>query len=174
MELADDLPLVMADRRRIVQVLSNLLSNAASYSPDGLPIVVSAEREGVYVEVSVTDEGRGFSAELLPELFRKFSRASGPATTSGIDGSGLGLAVCKGIVEAHGGRISAESEGPGWARASPSRCRRWRAHPLLPLGPHAASDRHLAAKCASSRWTTTRRTCDTSERCLSGRDTLPS
>ena len=113
MELADDLPLVMADRRRIVQVLSNLLTNAASYSPDGLPIVVSAERNGVYVAVSVADKGRGFSAELLPELFRKFSRASGAATASGINGSGLGLAICKGIVEAHGGRVRAESEGPG-------------------------------------------------------------
>ena len=112
-ELDEDLPLVMADRRRIVQVLGNLLSNAASYSPKGSPIQVSAERDGMYVAVSVADEGRGFSAELLPELFRKFSRASGAATASGIDGSGLGLAICKGIVEAHGGRISAESEGPG-------------------------------------------------------------
>ena len=110
--LDDDLPLVMADRRRIVQVLGNLLANGA-HSSEGLPIVVSAERDGVYVEVSVTDEGRGFSAEMLPELFRKFSRASGAATASGADGSGLGLAICKGIVEAHGGRISAESEGPG-------------------------------------------------------------
>ena len=111
--LDEDLPLVMADGRRIVQVLSNLLANAASYSPEGSPIVLSAERDGVYVAVSVADEGRGFSAEMLPELFRKFSRASGAATASGIDGSGLGLAVCKGIVETHGGRISAESEGPG-------------------------------------------------------------
>ena len=112
-EMDEDLPLVMADRRRIVQVLGNLLSNAAGYSPEGSPIQVSAEHEGVYVAVSVADEGRGFSAELLPELFRKFSRASGPATASGIDGSGLGLAICKGIIEAHGGRIRAESEGPG-------------------------------------------------------------
>ncbi len=106
-DLAADLPPVMADRRRIVQVLSNLLSNAAGYSPDGSPILVNAVREGVYVAVAVSDQGRGIQADLLPQLFRKFSRAPGG------DGSGLGLAICKGIVEAHGGRIRAESDGPG-------------------------------------------------------------
>ena len=112
-DLAEDLPLVMADRRRVVQVLGNLLSNAAGYSPDGTPIAVTAVRDGVHVAVSVTDRGRGIPVELLPELFRKFSRASGEGTASGIDGSGLGLAICKGIVESHGGRIWAESDGPG-------------------------------------------------------------
>ena len=112
-DLAEDLPRVVADRRRIVQVLGNLLSNAAAYSPEGSPILVSAVREGVHVAVSVADRGRGIPAELLPELFRKFSRASGPGAAAGVDGSGLGLAICKGIVEAHGGRIRAESGGPG-------------------------------------------------------------
>ena len=107
LDLAVDLPLVLADRRRIVQVLSNLLANAAGHSLDGTPILVNAVRDGVYVAVSVSDEGRGIQAHLLPELFRKFSRAPGG------DGSGLGLAICKGIVEAHGGRIRAESDGPG-------------------------------------------------------------
>ena len=106
-ELSADLPLLMADRRRIVQVLSNLLSNAAGYSPEGTPILVTAVREGVHVAVSVVDQGRGIPADLMPGLFRKFSR------TSAVDGSGLGLAICKGIVEAHGGRIWAESDGPG-------------------------------------------------------------
>ena len=112
-ELAEDLPMVLADRRRIVQVLGNLLSNAAGYSPEGSPIVVSAVLDGVYVAVSVSDRGRGIPAEMLPELFRKFSRAFDRDTPSGVDGSGLGLAICKGIVEAHGGRIQAESDGPG-------------------------------------------------------------
>ena len=112
-ELADDLPQVMADRRRIVQVLGNLLSNAAAYSAEGLPITVTAVRDGLHVAVSIADQGRGIPAELLPELFRKFSRASGAVTASGVDGSGLGLAICRGIVEAHGGRIWAESGGPG-------------------------------------------------------------
>ncbi len=112
-ELAEDLPLVLADRRRVVQVLDNLLSNAVGYSTDGSPITVAAAREGVYVAVYVTDKGRGIPAELLPELFRKFSRGLGTETASGVDGSGLCLAICKGIVEAHGGRIRAESDGPG-------------------------------------------------------------
>ncbi len=106
-DLAPDLPLVMADRRRIGQVLSNLLANAAGYSPDGSPILVNAVRDGVDVAVAVSDQGRGIQADLLPQLFRKFARAPGG------DGSGLGLAVCRGIVEAHGGRIRAESDGPG-------------------------------------------------------------
>ncbi len=113
LEIADDLPLVMADRLRIVQVLSNLLSNAAGYSPDDSPIVVSARRDGFHVVLSVADRGRGIPAELMPELFRKFSRANDANTPSGVDGSGLGLAICKGIVETHGGRIWAESDGPG-------------------------------------------------------------
>ena len=112
-ELAEDLPLVLADKLRVVQVLGNLLSNAAGYSPEGSPIVVSARREGIHVAVSVADRGRGIPAELLPELFRKFSRGQGAGQSSGVDGSGLGLAICKGIVEAHGGRIRAESDGPG-------------------------------------------------------------
>ena len=112
-ELAEYLPMVLADRRRVVQVLSNLFSNAAGYSPEGSPILVNAVRDGVHVAVSVSDRGRGIPAEMLPELFRKFSRGSDRDTASGVDRSGLGLAICKGIVEAHGGRIRAESDGPG-------------------------------------------------------------
>ena len=116
-ELEEGLPLVMADRRRITQVLSNLLFNAAASSPEGSPIVVTAAKDGVQVAVSVTDEGRGIPEELMPALFRRSSRAGGadpassPATS--VEGSGLGLAICKGIVEAHGGRIWAASDGPG-------------------------------------------------------------
>ena len=109
-DIDPDLPLVMADRRRIVQVLGNLLANAARHSSESSPIRVSAGREDVLVSVSVSDEGRGIPAESLPHLFRKFSRVQ--SEEKGGD-TGLGLAICKGITEAHEGRIWAESDGPG-------------------------------------------------------------
>ena len=109
-DLAPDLPLVTADRRRIVQVLGNLLANAERHSPESSVITVSAVRDGVHVAVSVADEGRGIPAERLPHLFRKFS---GTPSEEPEGDAGLGLAICKGIVEAHGGRIWAESDGPG-------------------------------------------------------------
>ena len=109
-DLDPDLPWIMADRLRMIQVLSNLLTNAARHSPDTLPIRVSASREGLLVVISVSDKGRGIPAASLPGLFRKFSRID--AESQGGD-TGLGLAICKGIVEAHGGRIWAESAGTG-------------------------------------------------------------
>ena len=112
-DLSSELPLVMADGRRIVQVLNNLLSNAAWNSHEASAIGVSAVREGYHVAVSVTDEGRGIAAERLPHLFWKFSRIDGEDRRRDIAGSGLGLAISKGIVEAHGGRIWAESDGLG-------------------------------------------------------------
>ena len=112
-DLAPDLPLVMADRRRMVQVIGNLLSNAARHSSESSVIRVTAVRKGIRVEVSVADEGRGIPAEDLPHLFRKFSRDDAQDGERRIGGTGLGLAICKGIVEAHGGRIWAESEGTG-------------------------------------------------------------
>ena len=112
-DLSPELPLVMADGRRIIQVLNNLLTNAARYSHEASAIGVSAVLEGYHVAVTVTDEGRGIAAERLPHLFRKFSRIDGEDRRRDIAGSGLGLAICKGIVEAHGGRIWAESDGPG-------------------------------------------------------------
>ena len=108
-----DLPQIMTDRRRIVQVLSNLLSNAAKYSNELSTITVRAVLKQFQVVVSISDEGRGIPAERLPLLFRKFSRVNGEDRQGDLTGSGLGLAICKGIVEAHGGRIWAESDGPG-------------------------------------------------------------
>ena len=109
-DVPEDLPRVMADRARIVQVLNNLLFNAARNSPDAAPIRVAAEREGVHVAISVADKGRGVPAEQLPNLFRKHTGAAG---SDWARGAGLGLVICKGLVEAHGGRIRAESDGPG-------------------------------------------------------------
>ena len=109
-DLEPDLPLVMADKGRIVQVLTNLLSNAGRHSPERSVIRVSVTRDDVRVAISVADEGRGIPAESLPHLFRKFSRVHAEEQAGD---TGLGLAICKGIVEAHGGRIWAESDGLG-------------------------------------------------------------
>ena len=109
-DLPPDLPPVMADRRRIVQVLNNLFTNAARLSPDSCPIRVEAVRDGGHVAISVADEGRGVAPERLPHLFRKHARAG---EEDAAVRHGLGLAICKGLVEAHGGRIRAESAGVG-------------------------------------------------------------
>ncbi len=112
-DLSPELPLVMAEGRRIIQVLNNLLTNAARHSHELSLIRVAAVRDGIHVAFSVADDGVGVPAERLPHLFRKFSRLDGEERGREIGGSGLGLAICKGIVEAHGGRIRAESDGPG-------------------------------------------------------------
>ena len=113
MNLPSELPFVVADRRRIVQVISNLLSNADRHSPDSSAILISVDRQNPYVAVSVSDSGDGIPEERLSDIFRKFARLEGRHTLREVEGSGLGLAICKGIVEAHGGRIWAESEGQG-------------------------------------------------------------
>ena len=108
-DLPSDLPRVLADGQRLVQVVYNLLANAARHSPETAPIRISAERDGVYVAIAVSDEGRGIEPELLGRLFQKYARAENDTGKAG----GLGLAICKGLVEAHGGRIRAESAGLG-------------------------------------------------------------
>ena len=112
-DLPPDLPRVMADTQRIVQVLNNLFSNASRHSPESSPIRVAAVRDGLQVAISVADEGRGVPPDLLRHLFRKHGGVGGGERERGIGGSGLGLAICKGLVEAHGGRIRAESGGAG-------------------------------------------------------------
>ena len=112
-DLMSNLPRIGADRQRLVQVLYNLFSNASEYSREWSAIRVGASMEDLSVAIAVTDEGIGIAAEHLPRLFTKFSRrevADGDRRTGGC---GLGLAICKGIVEAHGGRIWAESGGEG-------------------------------------------------------------
>jgi signal transduction histidine kinase len=97
--------LVWADRDRVFQVILNLLGNAIKFTPEGGTIVLSAERRDADVLFTVTDTGPGISAEDLAHIFDRYWRK--PA--SRIGGSGLGLSIAKGIVEAHGGRIWAES-----------------------------------------------------------------
>ena len=112
-EASPDLPAVMADRRRIVQVLSNLLSNAARHSHDNTHIGVKAEVQGVHIALSVVDEGQGLPEDRLSTLFQRFSGSAGDQDSASVVDFGLGLAICRGIVEAHGGRIWADSPGPG-------------------------------------------------------------
>jgi PAS domain S-box-containing protein len=111
-DLPPDLPLVMADTNAIHQVLINILSNARKYSPDGGSILVGARAGGDVVEVSIQDHGLGLPAEALPKLFNKFYRVAG-ADRRQISGTGLGLAISRRIIEAHGGRVGAESGGLG-------------------------------------------------------------
>ena len=110
-DLPPDLPPVLADERRIVQVLNNLVSNAARHSPATSRVRIDAARDGIHVAISVSDEGRGVPPEVLPRLFCKYAGAGGDDAEPRGGGYGLGLAICKGLVEAHGGRIRAASGG---------------------------------------------------------------
>ena len=100
-----DLPLVMADRLQIERVVANLVVNAIRYTRQG-EIRINAELRGHYVAVAVSDTGEGIPPEYLPHIFDKFVQVPGAAT----GGAGLGLAICRLIVEAHGGQISVQSE----------------------------------------------------------------
>lgn len=105
-----DEPLVVPlDQVLIVQVIENLLNNAAKYSPPGVPVQIDVRTVGAEVEISVADQGPGIEAGERERVFEKFYRVERPGSPTGI---GLGLAICKGIVEAHHGRIGA-SERPG-------------------------------------------------------------
>jgi PAS domain S-box-containing protein len=99
--------MVRVDRDRILQLFTNLISNALEHTPEGGRILVSAEAVGdAEVGFSVRDSGKGIAPENLPHVFDRFWQAE----KTGLSGAGLGLAIAKGIVEAHGGRIWVESE----------------------------------------------------------------
>jgi two-component system sensor histidine kinase KdpD len=98
-DLPVDLPLVDADHVQLVQVFSNLLENAARHAPPGSVVRVAATHVGPWVEVSVQDEGDGIPEVERPRIFEPFRPGQGSTST------GVGLAVCKAIIEAHGGRI---------------------------------------------------------------------
>ena len=140
-DLPADLPRVMVERRRVVQVLNSLLANAARHAAPGSPIRIAAERHGAQVTISVSDKGRGVPPERLGQLFGKHT---------GNAGGGLGLSICKGLVEAHGGRIWAESGGLGQG------ARFTFTLPAVEPTDAVGSDASTASSCFSSPTSTTR------------------
>ncbi len=106
------LPEVLADRTRIERVLDNLIDNAIKYSPNGGEIKVSVRQQDSDLVVSVADPGIGIAAEDGRKLFQPVGRLDASVPGTAIKGVGLGLVVCRRLVEAHGGRIWVESE-PG-------------------------------------------------------------
>jgi two-component system, OmpR family, sensor histidine kinase KdpD len=107
-----DLPFIRMDFVLIVQVLVNLLDNAQKYSRSEAPIAVDARLSNDLLEISVSDEGDGIPEQELTNVFEKFNRAGRTSETGGI---GLGLSICKGLVEAHHGRIWAQRRNPNGA-----------------------------------------------------------
>ncbi|MBJ6726191.1 ATP-binding protein [Geomesophilobacter sediminis] len=102
--VGDHLPMVLGDRDRLIQVITNLLSNAVKFSPEGKVVMVSAEHEGNYVTLSVSDRGKVIKWVDREKLFKKFQQIE-TANRQKVSGTGLGLAICKEIVERHHGRI---------------------------------------------------------------------
>ena len=98
------------DEPLLAEVIENLLINAVKYSPRGGPIAVRLAADDDRVEVRVSDRGLGLSQAALRHVFERYYRAR---RTRQLEGSGLGLYICQGIVSAHGGRIWATSGGPG-------------------------------------------------------------
>jgi PAS domain S-box-containing protein len=111
LSVADDLPLAWADHDRVVQVVTNLISNAHKYTPANGSIAIDVAREGELIRVAVRDDGMGIAPEDLERLFTRFYRVDNSLTRE-IGGTGLGLSIVKSIVEMQGGTVSVESE-PG-------------------------------------------------------------
>jgi signal transduction histidine kinase len=109
LDVPDVLARVLADERRIVQVVDNLLTNAARYTPPDTLILLRARSDDHLVTVAVVDHGPGIPAEKREQIFEKFTRLDGGERPES-SGTGLGLAICRGIVQAHGGRIWVDSE----------------------------------------------------------------
>jgi signal transduction histidine kinase len=110
-DLPKDLPAIYADAERVHQVLFNLLDNAVRFTPSGGRVTVRASRRNGSVDVTVADTGPGIAAEHLSRVFERFYRID-PGRSRNEGGTGIGLAIARSVVEAHGGRIWAESE-PG-------------------------------------------------------------
>ena len=126
----EDVPLVLVDAARMDQVMGNLLLNAAKYGDPGAPIRVALSRRGAEVEIAVENRGPGIHPDDMQRLFQRFQRLSSGQSANAPSGTGLGLYICKGIVEAHGGRI--------WAQSQPNETTSF--HFTLPLPDASAGD----------------------------------
>jgi signal transduction histidine kinase len=107
-----DLPSVNIDAGRMAEALGNLLANALRHTPGGGRVLVTARRDREAVQIAVTDSGEGIAPEHLEHVFERFYRVD-PARSRAGGGSGIGLAIVRAIVEAHGGTITAASDGIG-------------------------------------------------------------
>jgi two-component system sensor histidine kinase BaeS len=113
LELAPDLPRILADEDRAVQVLTNLTGNAMQYTPEGGKITISAKRIDSQVLIAVHDTGIGIPPEHLARIFDRFYRVDKSRSRQSGGGSGIGLTIARALIDAHGGRIWAESAGDG-------------------------------------------------------------
>ncbi|MBT7191832.1 MAG: HAMP domain-containing histidine kinase [Anaerolineae bacterium] len=111
-QIPSDLPLVQADEHRIIQVLTNLLANALHYTTKGGEVKLSASQFDSEIQVTIRDNGTGIPAEHLENIFTRFYRAD-KSRARNAGGSGIGLTITKHLVEAHGGKIWAKSDGEG-------------------------------------------------------------
>jgi len=108
-----NLPFVMADHDRILQVLQNLLGNALQFTPENGAIEINVKKMDANVHISVKDDGEGIEADHLPHIFKRFYRADRSRSRQNGGGSGIGLTIAQSLIEAHGGKIWADSEGKG-------------------------------------------------------------
>jgi signal transduction histidine kinase len=115
LNVADDLPKVQADGDQINRVITNFVSNALKFTPEGGTVTISAMRDGSGVKMSVSDTGCGIPKEKLPEMFTKFFQVKESQGKARNRGTGLGLTICKYIVESHGGEVTVQSE---WGKGS--------------------------------------------------------
>jgi signal transduction histidine kinase len=122
-------PRLWADRQRLAQVLGNLLDNALRHTPAGGRVSLAVAEAAGEIVFTVADDGDGIAAEHLPHIFERFYRADS-ARDRGRGGSGIGLAIVKALIEAHGGHVSAASRGRGHGTTFTVR---------VPIGAPAAS-----------------------------------
>lgn len=131
--------IITADLRRLQQIVSNLLDNALKFTPEGGHIDVTLARVGTHIEISVTDTGIGITADELPRVFERFSQRD-ISKTREFGGMGLGLSIVRNLTEAHGGNVSASSEGSGRGARFVVR---------LPLTPNSLDESRTAASSSA-------------------------